>query len=305
MFAGVEPIGYDSRVMPEFSFIDRFRQPRPVVSVLRFDGVIGRLGLLRRGLTLAGTEGAIERAFRLRRLKAVALAVNSPGGSPVQSALIAKRIRDLAAEKGVPIYAFAEDVAASGGYWLALAADEIYAAECSIIGSIGVVSGGFGFTGLIKRLGVERRVHTAGDKKAMLDSFQPQKPSDIKHLKSLLKDIHGNFEAMVRERRGNRLKGKKKELFSGAFWTGTRALEMGLIDGIGDLSGVMRDKFGDRVKLKRIDGRTPLWRRRFGFSAAFGGSPGLAPGLAAAPEDWAASAIAAIEERLIWNRFGL
>ena len=305
MFAGVEPIGYDSRVMPEFSFIDRFRQPRPVVGVLRFDGVIGRLGLLRRGLTLAGTEGAIERAFRLRRLKAVALAVNSPGGSPVQSALIAKRIRDLAAEKGVPVYAFAEDVAASGGYWLALAADEIYAAESSIIGSIGVVSGGFGFTGLIKRLGVERRVHTAGDKKAMLDSFQPQKPSDIKHLKSLLKDIHGNFEAMVRERRGNRLKGKKKELFSGAFWTGTRALEMGLIDGIGDLSGVMRDKFGNRVKLKRIDGRTPLWRRRLGFSAAFGGSPGLAPGLAAAPEDWAASAIAAIEERLIWNRFGL
>ena len=291
--------------MPEFSFIDRFRQPRPVVGVLRFDGVIGRLGLLRRGLTLAGTEGAIERAFRLRRLKAVALAVNSPGGSPVQSALIAKRIRDLAAEKGVPVYAFAEDVAASGGYWLALAADEIYAAESSIIGSIGVVSGGFGFTGLIKRLGVERRVHTAGDKKAMLDSFQPQKPSDIKHLKSLLKDIHGNFEAMVRERRGNRLKGKKKELFSGAFWIGTRALEMGLIDGIGDLSGVMRDKFGDRVKLKRIDGRTPLWRRRFGFSTAFSGSPGLAPGLAAAPEDWAASAIAAIEERLIWNRFGL
>ena len=213
--------------------------------------------------------------------------------------------RALADEHDVPVFAFAEDVAASGGYWLALAADEIYAAECSIIGSIGVVSGGFGFTGLIKRLGVERRVHTAGDKKAMLDSFQPQKPSDIKHLKSLLKDIHGNFEAMVRERRGNRLKGKKKELFSGAFWTGTRALEMGLIDGIGDLSGVMRDKFGNRVKLKRIDGRTPLWRRRFGFSAAFGGSPGLAPGLAAAPEDWAASAIAAIEERLIWNRFGL
>ena len=291
--------------MPEYSFIDRFRQPRPVVGVLRFDGVIGRLGLLRRGLTLAGTEGAIERAFRLRRLKAVALAVNSPGGSSVQSALIAKRIRDLAAEKGVPVYAFAEDVAASGGYWLALAADEIYAAESSIIGSIGVVSGGFGFTGFIKRLGVERRVHAAGDKKAMLDSFQPQKPSDIKHLKSLLKDIHGNFEAMVRERRGNRLKGKKKELFSGAFWTGTRALEMGLIDGIGDLSGVMRDKFGDRVQLKRIDGRTPLWRRRFGFSEAFGGSPGLAPGLAVAPEDWAASAIAAIEERLIWNRFGL
>ncbi|MCH7935658.1 MAG: S49 family peptidase [Proteobacteria bacterium] len=295
--------------MPALSFIDRFRQPRPVVAVLRFDGVIGSLGRLRRGLTLAGTGDAIERAFKLRRLKAVALAVNSPGGSPVQSALMAKRIRDLAEEKEVPVYAFAEDVAASGGYWLALAADEIYAAESSIIGSIGVVSGGFGFTGLIKRLGIERRLHAAGEKKAMLDPFQPEKPSDIKHLKGLQKDIHESFVAMVRERRGKRLKGKRKELFSGAFWTGTRALEMGLIDGIGDLNGVMRDKFGDKVKLKRIGGRTPFWRRRFGFSGAFGGSPGfaagIAPGIATAPEDWAASAIAAIEERLIWNRFGL
>ena len=272
-----------------------------VVGVLRFDGVIGSMGPLRRGLTLAGSVDAIERAFRLRRLKAVALAVNSPGGSPVQSALIAKRIRDLAEEKDVPVYAFAEDVAASGGYWLALAADEIYAEENSIIGSIGVVSGGFGFAEAIKRLGIERRLHTAGEKKAMLDPFQPEKPSDIKHLKSLQKDIHQSFEAMVRERRGKRLKGKQKELFSGAFWTGTRALEMGLIDGIGDLSGVMRDKFGDKVKLKRVDGKAPFWRRRFGFSGAFGGSPGIS----GAPEDWAASAIAAIEERLIWNRFGL
>ena len=295
--------------MPGLPFIRRFREPRPVVGVLRFDGIIGRLGSLRRGLTLAGTVDAIERAFKLRRLKAVALAVNSPGGSAVQSALIAKRIRDLAAEKDVPVYAFAEDVAASGGYWLALAADEIYAGESSIIGSIGVVSGGFGFAEAIKRLGIERRLHTAGEKKAMLDPFRPEKPSDIKHLKSLQKDIHESFEAMVRERRGDRLKGKQKELFSGAFWTGTRALEMGLIDGIGDLNGVMRDKFGDKVKLKRIDGKTPLWRRRFGFSPAFGGSPGIetgiAPGIASAPEDWAASAIAAIEERLIWNRFGL
>ena len=280
--------------MPEFSFIDRFRQPRPVVGVLRFDGVIGRLGPLRRGLTLAGTEGAIERAFRLRRLKAVALAVNSPGGSPVQSALIAKRIRDLAAEKGVPIYAFAEDVAASGGYWLALAADEIYAAECSIIGSIGVVSGGFGFTGLIKRLGVERRVHTAGDKKAMLDSFQPQKPSDIKHLKSLLKDIHGNFEAMVRERRGNRLKGKKKELFSGAFWIGTRALEMGLIDGIGDVRSVMRERYGEDVKLELIEEEKGWLKRRLGLGAGARPRHGLA-----------AELIAAAEERLYWGRYGL
>jgi signal peptide peptidase SppA len=286
--------------MGAFPFIDRFREPRPVVGVLRFDGVIGRLGSLRRGLTLAGTVDSIERAFKLRRLKAVALAVNSPGGSPVQSALIAKRIRDLAEEKDVPVYAFAEDVAASGGYWLALAADEIYADESSIVGSIGVVSGGFGFAGAIKRLGIERRVHTAGEKKAMLDPFRPEKPSEIKHLKSLQKDIHQSFEAMVRERRGKRLKGKKKELFSGAFWTGTRALELGLIDGIGDMRGVMRDKFGEKVKLKRVDAKTPFLRRRFGLTGAFGGSRGFP-----APEDWAASAITAIEERLIWNRFGL
>ena len=277
--------------------LDYFRNPPPVVAVIGLSGVIGLRVGLRRGLALAGLADVIERAFKLRHLKAVALAVNSPGGTPVQSALIARRIRDLADETGVPVYAFAEDVAASGGYWLALAADEIYADENSIIGSIGVVSGGFGFVQAIKRLGVERRLHTAGDKKAMLDPFQPEKAADVRHLEGLQKEIHASFQAMVLARRGGRLKGKKKELFSGAFWTGRRAKELGLIDGLGDLRAVMRDKFGERVKLRRLDARQPFWRRRFGLFAPAGG--------AADSGHWAQAALAAVEERMIWSRFGL
>jgi signal peptide peptidase SppA len=276
--------------------LERFRDPPPVVAVIPLAGIIGRPGPMRRGLSLASLAEVIERAFKLRRLKAVALAVNSPGGSPVQSALIAKRVRDLADEKHVPVYAFAEDVAASGGYWVALAADEIYADASSVIGSIGVVSGSFGFTQAIKRLGIERRLHTAGDKKAMLDPFRPEKASDIRHLKSLQSEIHESFKAMVLERRGARLRAKPNELFSGAFWTGKRALDMGLIDGLGEMRAVMRDKFGERVKMRRVAPAASLWRR-FGFSGAVGARP--------APADWAEVAIAAIEERMIWSRFGL
>ena len=272
-------------------------KPAPVVGVIRLDGVIGRVGPFNRGLTLANLADIIERTFRLKRLKAVALSINSPGGAAVQSSLFAGRIRDLAEENDVPVYAFAEDVAASGGYWLALAADEIYADEKSIIGSIGVVNRGFGFTEVIKRWGIERRVYTAGDKKAMQDPFMPENTADVDHLKSLLEDIHKNFEAMVREHREGKLQADENELFSGAFWTGTRALEMGLIDGIGDLRSVMRAKFGDRVKLKLVGVKKLFWRRRPGLSMAFGER--------AAPEDWAVNALAAIEERLIWNRFGL
>ena len=194
-------------------------KPAPVVGVIRLDGVIGRVGPFNRGLTLANLADIIERTFRLKRLKAVALSINSPGGAAVQSSLIAGRIRDLAEENDVPVYAFAEDVAASGGYWLALAADEIYADEKSIIGSIGVVNRGFGFTEVIKRWGIERRVYTAGDKKAMQDPFMPENTADVDHLKSLLEDIHKNFEAMVREHREGKLQADENELFSGAFWT--------------------------------------------------------------------------------------
>lgn len=276
--------------------IERFRDPPPVVGVLRLAGIIGQIGPLRRGLTLAGLAEPIERAFRFRHLKAVALAVNSPGGSPVQAGLIAGRIRALADEKGVPVLAFAEDVAASGGYWLALAADEIYADRNSIVGSIGVVSAGFGFTELIRRLGIERRVHAVGEHKAMLDPFRRERPDDVARLETIQEDIHAGFRAMVRTRRGERLKGDDAELFSGAFWTGGRALELGLIDGLGDLRTVMRERFGERVRLRPSAARPSPWRRPAGV---FAGRE------SAGSNDWAAAAIAAVEERMLWSRFGI
>ena len=195
-------------------------QPRPVVAVVRLAGIIGPSQPLRGGLNLAAVAGPLEAAFSLKGAKAVALIVNSPGGSPVQSSLIYKRIRSLAEEKELPVYAFAEDVAASGGYMIACAADEIYADESSVIGSIGVVSAGFGFTGLIEKLGVERRVHTAGESKAMLDPFQPEKEEDVKRLETLQRDVHENFKKLVRDARGDRLKVDDPAIFSGEFWAG-------------------------------------------------------------------------------------
>ena len=187
---------------------------RPVVAVVRLNGVIGQMGPLRGGLSLRGLAGIIERAFRQKRLKAVALAINSPGGSPVQSSLIHARIRALAEERDIPVLVFCEDVAASGGYWLACAGDEIYANENSIVGSIGVVSAGFGFVELIKKLGVERRVYTAGEKKAALDPFRPESPDDIARLKSIQIDMHDSFKELVRRRRGKRLRVPEEQLFS-------------------------------------------------------------------------------------------
>jgi len=277
--------------------IRRFREPTPVVGVLRLSGVIGQAGALRKGLTLEALAGPIERLFKIKRLKAVALAVNSPGGSPVQSALIARRIRSLAEEKDVPVIAFAEDVAASGGYWLACAADEIYADESSIVGSIGVVSGGFGFTELIKRIGVERRLHTSGGRKGMLDPFSRERPEDVEHLHGIQGDVHESFKAMVRERRAGKLKGDEEDLFSGAFWTGRRALDLGLVDGLGDLRSVMRGRYGEKVRFRLVGAEKGWLRRRLGGS--FGGTP---PGAAG---DLVSGVLAAVEERLIWNRFGL
>ncbi|MBT3359372.1 MAG: S49 family peptidase [Rhodospirillales bacterium] len=272
------------------SLIKKYRKPAPVVAVLRLSGVIGQAGSLRKGLDMASLAGPIERAFKMRNLRAVALAVNSPGGSPVQSALIATRIRALAGEKEIPVFAFAEDVAASGGYWLACAADEIFADENSIIGSIGVVSGGFGVPELMKRFGVERRLRTAGDRKAMLDPFSREKAEDGEHLQGILAELHENFKEMVRTRRAGKLKMKIEDPFSGAFWTGNKALKMGLIDGIGDLRGVMRERFGEKVKLRVVSAEKGGWlRRKLGLSAT----------------TWADELLVAIEERMTWGRFGL
>ncbi|MHA1114035.1 MAG: S49 family peptidase [Alphaproteobacteria bacterium] len=270
-----------------------FQRP-PVVAVLRLSGLIGGVGPLRRGMTVTETGPVIERAFALKRLKAVALAINSPGGSPVQAGLICRRIRALAEEKEIPVVAFAEDVAASGGYWLACAADEIFADENSIVGSIGVVSASFGFPGLLEKLGVDRRVHTQGALKGMLDPFRPEDPAHVVRLEAIQADMHESFKELVRARRGKRLKAGEDELFSGAFWTGRRALELGLIDGIGDLRSVMRDRFGPRLRLRAVGPRAGWLRRRLtrGRTEATAGALG-------------AGLIAAVEDRALWARYGL
>lgn len=224
----------------------------PRVNVLRLEGVIGTPGRFQKGISIEGMEEAIEEAFEGKRLKAVALVVNSPGGSPAQSALVHDRIRALADEKNIPVFAFVEDAAASSGYWIACAAEEIYAQPSSIIGSIGVVSSGFGFVEAIAKLGIERRVHTTGKNKAILDPFQPEKEEDIARLKAIHADLHRIFIEHVEARRGVRLNDIDGDLFTGAFWVGEEARRRGLIDGIGDVRRVMRERFGENVKLRPI-----------------------------------------------------
>lgn len=224
----------------------------PRVNVLRLEGVIGTPGRFQKGISIEGMEEAIEEAFEGKRLKAVALVVNSPGGSPAQSALVHDRIRALADEKNIPVFAFVEDAAASGGYWIACAAEEIYAQPSSIIGSIGVVSSGFGFVEAIAKLGIERRVHTTGKNKAILDPFLPEKEEDIARLKAIHADLHRIFIEHVEARRGVRLNDIDGDLFTGAFWVGEEARRRGLIDGIGDVRRVMRERFGENVKLRPI-----------------------------------------------------
>ena len=242
---------------------------------------------------------ALDKAFAAAGLSAVALAINSPGGSPVQSALLYRRIRQLADEKGVPVFAFAEDVAASGGYWLALAGDEIYAEEASLIGSIGVVTASFGLNRLIDRFGIERRLHTAGEKKAMLDPFLPEDPLDVARLSALQQDIHGSFKAHVRQRRAGKIDAADESLFSGEVLTGRMALSRGLIDGIGDMRSVMRARFGEKVKLVPI---AAARRRRWWLPRPRPGAEYELPGaLAAAIADF----LYWLEARALWARFGL
>ena len=235
--------------------------------VVRLAGVIGFSTPLRPGLTLAGIARTLERAFAVRNAAAVALVINSPGGSPVQSHLIFRRIRELAKEHNRRVIAFVEDAAASGGYMLACAADEIIADPNSIVGSIGVVGGSFGFDKLIAKIGVERRLYTSGEHKAMLDPFLPEDPSDVERLKKLQREIHEDFIALVKSRRGDKLQRSGRDLFSGEYWTGRRALEFGLVDAIGDLRSSLRERFGDKVLHAARDRRPRLvrppclWRR--------------------------------------------
>jgi signal peptide peptidase SppA len=271
----------------------------PVVPVLRFSGAIGVVTPLRPGLSLSTSAGAIEKAFSTRGAKAVAIQINSPGGSPVQSMLIYRRIRQLAAEKGLKVYVFAEDVAASGGYLLALAGDEIYADASSIVGSIGVITASFGLHELIGKIGVERRVITAGESKDTLDPFLPQKQEDVERVKSIQQDVHAAFIDLVKERRGAKIDKAGESLFTGAFWSGRKALELGLIDGLADLRTKMRELYGEEVRLKLVAPSTSWFRRKRGIFADGGGL-----GFGFSPGGLAADLISAVEARSLWSRFG-
>ena len=235
----------------------------PVVGVLPLYGPVGTTAPFRFGLSLNALNDQIERVFRLPGLVSVALLINSPGGSAVQSSLIMERIRTLADEKGVPVYAFCEDFAASGGYWLACAADEIYVNESSLVGSIGAIAGTFGFPELLRRLGIERRVYTAGDKKDLLDPFRELPPEGEAKLNEFLGAVYQTFIDVVRRRRSTRLKAEDDVLFSGEFWDGQRAVELGLADGIGEVNATMRELYGKKAILHRVRmPRTSLLRRR-------------------------------------------
>lgn len=266
------------------------REPAPRVALLRLEGTIGTGGT--RGLSIARLAAPLARAFEDKDCAAVALAINSPGGSAAQSALIGSRIRQLADENKKPVYAYVEDVAASGGYWIACAADQIVAERNSIVGSIGVIAASFGFEDALRRLGIQRRLYTAGAKKSLLDPFGPEKPDDVQRLKDLQGEIHANFIAWVNARRGARLAGDGATLFDGAFWTGAGALELGLVDALGDARSDLRRRFGDKVRIRAIGTRTRSLRGLLGLQAA-----GDAP--------WSESALQSLEARVLWARYGL
>ena len=275
-----------------------FRRPPPVVAVVRLAGVIGQSGAFGGRINMESVGPALQRAFRQKGLKAVALEINSPGGSPAQSALIHNRIRALAAERDVPVMAFVEDVAASGGYWLAAAADEIFVDDNSILGSIGVVFSGFGFHQALEKLGIERRLYSAGEKKALLDPFSAVNPADLDRLRRIQEELHGNFRELIRARRGARLAETDPDLFSGEFWLGRKAIGLGLADGIGDTRSVLRERYGRKVVLRRI-GRPRGWlTRRLRLGP-------LPAGDGAGDGSLAGDLIGAIEARLWWSRYGL
>src|SRR5262245_29970498 len=272
----------------------RWRRGIAVVPVVRLAGVIGFSTPLRPGLTLSGLARTLDKAFKQRGAKAVALVINSPGGSAVQSHMIYQRIRQMAAEKNVRVIAFVEDVAASGGYMIACAAEEIIADASSIVGSIGVVGASFGFDEAMKRLGIERRVYTAGEHKVMLDPFQPEKPEDVERLLGIQKEIHDNFIGLVKSSRGTRLSAPEQSVFSGEYWTGRTALAFGLIDRIGDLRSVLRERFGEEVVTPLIAPSRGLLSRLSSASEVLGPRVGLADDM-----------VSAIETRALWSRYGL
>jgi serine protease SohB len=276
----------------------RLRGDIPIVPVVRLTGIIGFSTPLKPGLTLASVAKALERAFSMRYARAVALLINSPGGSPVQSHLIFRRIRQLSEEKGLRVIAFVEDVGASGGYMIACAADEIICDMSSMVGSIGVVGGTFGFDKLMEKVGVERRLYTSGERKAMLDPFLPEKPEDVKRLMQIQNEVHEAFIALVKERRGPKLTGPEKTLFSGEYWTGSTAVELGIADALGDLRSILRERYGEEVLM-------PLVAPEKGFLARRLRGAGSELGLLASHSGWAEDVVSALEARALWSRYGL
>ncbi|RMF16111.1 MAG: S49 family peptidase [Alphaproteobacteria bacterium] len=288
---------------------------RPVVAVVRLEGPLAPASRMRPALNLAGVGGRLEAAFSVPGLKAVALVINSPGGTPVQASLLMRRIRMLARRREVPVLSFVEDVAASGGYLLALAGDEIFAHEASLIGSIGVVSAGFGFARAIERFGIERRLYASGNGKARLDPFLPEREEDVRWLAEMQRDVHAFFRFVVEERRGRRLRATGgTDLFNGDVWLGEQAVELGLIDGIGGLEETLEKRFGRRVRLRRFEARrrslsellrpwgADAGKHRLTETPMIGADGGLE---SAALAPLAERLPAWIEAEALWRRFGL
>jgi len=259
------------------------------IPTLRLSGVIGQGGFMRSGLSISSLDKLIDKLFADKKSPAVALIINSPGGSPTQSSLIAEKILSKAKEKDKKILAFVEDVAASGGYWLACASDEIFIDTNSILGSIGVISPGFGFVDLIKKVGIERRVYTSGKSKSFLDPFKDEKAEDISRLRDIQEQIHENFISYVKSRRGSKIKEKNfDEVFSGLFWVGDKAIELGLADGIGSIDKIIKNRFGKNAKIKFVDQKKSFLQRK------------LSTSLLNTDE-----IIDRIEEKAMWSKFGL
>ena len=263
-----------------------FFKKKKIVAHIKLNGVIGNVGKFKQGIDFSGQEEIIEKAFSLKKAKAVAISINSPGGSPVQSHLIYKFIRDLSKKNKKKVIVFAEDVAASGGYLIACAGDEIYANSSSIIGSIGVIYSSFGFTDLIKKIGIERRVHTAGKNKSTLDPFLEEKSEDIERLKNIQLDLHKDFIEVVEESRGTKLIKSDVELFSGEFWSGSKAIKLGLIDGIGNANQVLKEKFGEEVVIKKFEKPKGWFAKKLSSSNQLDQISNI------------------LEERSIWQRYG-
>jgi len=265
------------------------RKNNPTVACVNLQGVIGKDGKFESGLNFNNVAPLLKRAFEMKQIKAVALNINSPGGSPVQSELIYNYVRELSLEKKIPVYTFAQDVAASGGYWLLLSGDEIYAHGASIIGSIGVIFSGFGFVETIKKLGVERRVYAEGKNKAILDPFLPEQNENIEILKDAQRDIFEGFKDLVKSRRGDKLKEAEDKLFTGAFWSGKRSAELGLVDAVCDMRSKMKEKFGPKVEITQITVKKGLIKSFFSEKSA----------------NLSESLLNSIEERISFNKFGL